>query len=71
MRPFSISDLSLILSISKNGGSQSEVITALLVEATNLSTIIVINIVTNYNTSGNFWEGTLLYVDVNTNITFY
>jgi hypothetical protein len=71
MRPFSISDLSLILSISKNGGSQSEVITALLAEATNLPTIIVINIVTNYNTSGNFWEGTLLYVDANTNITFY
>lgn len=71
MRPFSISDLSLILSISKSGTSQSEVISLLLSEASNLSTIIVINITANYNPSGNFWEGTLLYVDANTTITFY
>lgn len=71
MRPFSISDLSLVLSISKSGISQSEVISLLLSEASNLSTIIIINITANYNTSGNFWEGTLLYVDANTEITFY
>jgi hypothetical protein len=71
MRPFSISDLSLILNISKAGASQSEVISLLLSEAANLSTIIVISITANYNPSGNFWEGTLLYVDANTTITFY
>lgn len=71
MRPFSISDLSLILSLSKSGTSQSEVISLLLSEASNLPKIIVISITANYNPSGNFWEGTLLYVDANTEITFY
>ncbi len=71
MNAFSTNDLSQVLTLSSNGTSQTEAISNSLSAASQLSQIVVISIIANYNTSGNFWESTLIYTSSSTPITFY
>jgi len=71
MTPFSTNQLSQVLTLSSNGVSQTDAISNAIAAASQLSNIVVISIIANYNTSANFWESTLIYTSTSTTITFY
>ena len=71
MTPFSTNDLSQVLTLSSQGGTQTDAISNAISAASQLSNIVIISIIANYNTSANFWEGTLIYTSTSTTITFY
>lgn len=76
MKAFSISDWTLINTLTKRGNTQDEVITLLLNESATIQSglgknIIVIDIEVNNNSAGNFWEGSLLWTTVDSGIVFH
>lgn len=76
MKAFSISDWSLIKTISKRGNSQDDVLAQLLSEIASTQTqlskeLIVIDLQIDNNSVGNFWEGTFIYTTIDSGITFH
>ena len=76
MKPFSISDFNLIITISKVGPSQLDVTNSLLSEISSIQTslskeIIVIDLSVKQNTGANYWDGVVIYTTSDSGIVFY
>ena len=71
MNAFSTSDLSQILVLSTQGVSQSESIINAKNSLSQLGQVIIIDILTNYNSGANIWECSIIYANSNATITFY
>jgi hypothetical protein len=76
MKPLSISDFNLIITISKFGNSQLDVTNSLLSEISSIQTslskeIIVIDLSVKHNTGANYWDGILIYTTSDSGIVFY
>jgi len=76
MKPFSISDFTLINTILKVGNSQLDVTNSLLSEVSSIQTslskeIIVIDLSVKQNVSANYWDGILIYTTSDSGIVFY
>jgi hypothetical protein len=76
MKPFSISDFNLIITISKFGNSQLDVTNSLLSEISSIQTslskeIIVIDLSVKQNTGANYWDGILIYTTSDSGIVFH
>jgi hypothetical protein len=66
MKPFSISDFSLIMTISKVGPSQFDVTNDLLSEISSIQTslskgVILIDLSVKQNAGANYWDGVVIY----------
>ena len=76
MKPFSISDFSLIITISKVGPSQLDVTNSLLSEISSIQTslskeIVVIDLSVKQNAGANYWDGVVIYTTTDSGIVFY
>lgn len=76
MKPFSISDFSLINTISKVGPTQLDTTNFLLSEVSSIQTslskqIIVIDLSVKQNVGANYWDGTLIYTTSDSGIVFH
>ena len=76
MKPFSISDFTLINTILKVGNSQLDVTNSLLSEVSSIQTslskeIIVIDLSVKQNTGANYWDGILIYTTSDSGIVFH
>ena len=76
MKPFSISDFTLINTILKVGSSQLDVTNSLLSEISSIQTslskeVIVIDLSVKQNTGANYWDGVVTYTTSDSGIVFY
>ena len=76
MKPFSISDFTLINTILKVGNSQLDVTNSLLSEVSSIQTslskeIIVIDLSVKQNVSANYWDGVVTYTTSDSGIVFH
>jgi hypothetical protein len=76
MKPFSISDFNLIITISKVGSSQLDVTNSLLSEISSIQTslskdVIVIDLSVKQNAGANYWDGVVIYTTSDSGIVFY
>ena len=76
MKPFSISDFSLINTILKVGPTQIDVTNSLLSEISSIQTslskqIIVIDLSVKQNVGTNHWDGILIYTTSDSGIVFH
>jgi hypothetical protein len=76
MKPFSISDFSLIMTISKVGASQLDVTNALLSEISSIQTslskdVILIDLSVKQNAGANYWDGVVIYTTTDSGVVFH
>jgi len=76
MKPFSISDFSLIMTISKVGPSQFDVTNDLLSEISSIQTslskdVILIDLSVKQNAGANYWDGVVIYTTTDSGVIFH
>jgi len=76
MKPFSISNFSLIMTISKVGPSQFDVTNDLLSEISSIQTslskdVILIDLSVKQNAGANYWDGVVIYTTTDSGVVFH